>query len=150
MREQALWSAVLDQAVSDAVTRPKVPKLSDSFLEKTARSLFVAAHPELVGSRTAAKKEIIADGVAVMLRDGAAMVRAEANRRAINTVTRVRSEARSWLVGDSADFRLVCTLALLDPDAVHDRMIRLQARHWQLADSLPSKKYQKKMNEEMI
>lgn len=43
---------------------------------------------------------------------------------------RDRDKARDWLTGMSKDFRMVCAMALLDPDAVHDRAERLKASGW--------------------
>lgn len=41
-----------------------------------------------------------------------------------------RREARDWLLYDADDFRCVCHLALLDPDAVRDKALKLAARGW--------------------
>jgi hypothetical protein len=38
--------------------------------------------------------------------------------------------ARLWLTKPSADFRLVCHLALLDPDAVREKALQQQAKRW--------------------
>ena len=56
--------------------------------------------------------------------DARAMARADASR--------VQSAARDWLLGNSRDFRLVCSLAGLDYEAVRDRARELANRHWEV------------------
>lgn len=41
-------------------------------------------------------------------------------------------EARDWLIGNGRDFREVCTLAGLDPDAVHERAVAMKGRGWKM------------------
>lgn len=41
-----------------------------------------------------------------------------------------RDQARAWLLGNSKDFRHVCSLADLDPDAVRDSALRKDAAGW--------------------
>ncbi len=43
---------------------------------------------------------------------------------------RDRAAAKAWLLGNSRDFREVCHLALLDPDAVRERAELLAAKGW--------------------
>jgi hypothetical protein len=43
---------------------------------------------------------------------------------------RERASARLWLLSDSRDFRFVCSMALLDSDAVKESASRLQDRDW--------------------
>jgi hypothetical protein len=38
-----------------------------------------------------------------------------------------RERTRAWLLSNNRDFRLVCHLAGLDPDYVHDKLVRLFA-----------------------
>ena len=54
--------------------------------------------------------------------------RAEARRNA----KREQTAARNWLLGFSRDFRLVCNLAGVDPEAVHDRAKKLAPRGWEI------------------
>lgn len=41
-----------------------------------------------------------------------------------------RQQARDWLVGNSRDFREVCSLAGVDPDAVREQAQKLQDLGW--------------------
>lgn len=41
-----------------------------------------------------------------------------------------RDQARAWLLGNSRDFRHVCYLADLDPDAVRDSALRKDEAGW--------------------
>ena len=41
-----------------------------------------------------------------------------------------RDQARAWLLGNSKDFRHVCSLADLDPDAVRESAMRKDAAGW--------------------
>src|SRR6266498_789106 len=43
---------------------------------------------------------------------------------------RASSEARIWLLGDSKDFRFVCHMALLEPDAVREYAEKLAKMNW--------------------
>jgi hypothetical protein len=54
--------------------------------------------------------------------------RAEARRNA----KREQTTARDWLLGFSRDFRLVCSLAGVDPEAVHDRAKKLARQGWEI------------------
>ena len=42
----------------------------------------------------------------------------------------IRDECRDWLLKGSKDFRLVCTLAGLDPDDVRDMAQSLSRKDW--------------------
>ena len=44
--------------------------------------------------------------------------------------TKARDEARRWLLRDTEDFRWVCHMAGLDPDAVRDEALTLERRGW--------------------
>lgn len=41
-----------------------------------------------------------------------------------------RDQARAWLLGNSTDFRNVCTMAGFDPDAVRESAQRKDAEDW--------------------
>lgn len=43
-----------------------------------------------------------------------------------------QAEARQWLIDNGPDFRAVCEMAGLDPDAVHDRAVALERRGWKM------------------
>jgi hypothetical protein len=43
---------------------------------------------------------------------------------------RDREEARCWLTGNDADLNVVCQLAGLEPDAVREAVLQLEARGW--------------------
>lgn len=43
---------------------------------------------------------------------------------------RNQDRARSWLLSRSRDFRQVCSLAGLDPDAVYDSAVKLASNGW--------------------
>lgn len=42
----------------------------------------------------------------------------------------MRDRARAWLLGNEKDFRDVCELALLEPDAVREQAQALSRRDW--------------------
>lgn len=42
----------------------------------------------------------------------------------------LQTQARAWLTRNGPDFRLVCELAMLDPAAVREGALRLEARGW--------------------
>jgi hypothetical protein len=54
---------------------------------------------------------------------------------------RNRNIARAWLLGNSKDFREVCHLAQLDPEAVRDNAQRLARQGW----PSPNRKYQQRI-----
>jgi hypothetical protein len=47
-------------------------------------------------------------------------------------ISRERAQARDWLTSFGRDFRMVCALAGLDPQAVHDRAMRIAQQGWAL------------------
>jgi hypothetical protein len=65
-------------------------------------------------------------------RDEPKFVAENAATHALASAIRLRNEARHWLTTDTADFRLVCSLAGMEPDSVLDRTRRLARRNWVL------------------
>lgn len=63
-----------------------------------------------------------ADGIAEKTRQSR-----EANLR---EARRIRMQARDWLLRDNRDFRHVCHMAGLDPDAVRERAQKLARNGW--------------------
>ena len=53
-----------------------------------------------------------------------------ARRLAAGLKLHERSQARAWLLNNSKEFREVCSLALLDPDAVRDRAQKMSRDNW--------------------
>lgn len=53
-------------------------------------------------------------------------------KQVISDAMRERDHAREWLLGDSRDFREVCNLAGLDPEAVRERAQRLKRFGWEV------------------
>lgn len=45
---------------------------------------------------------------------------------------RDQRRAQTWLLSRSRDFKTVCSLAGLDPDAVYERAVKLSKRGWKL------------------
>jgi hypothetical protein len=50
----------------------------------------------------------------------------------VERLKRERDHTRAWLLTDSRDFRLVCSLALLEPDAVREKAQALERRGWEV------------------
>ena len=55
---------------------------------------------------------------------------ARARIAAADEAHRNRSVARAWLLSNSRDFREVCSLAQLDPEAVYDHAAKLARQGW--------------------
>ena len=51
-------------------------------------------------------------------------------RTHMQTALRTRHEARAWLLGNTIDFRRVCEMAGLDPDAVFDSAEKMMQAGW--------------------
>lgn len=63
--------------------------------------------------------------------DGITEPRKKKSRQAaIVEATHLRDTARAWLLRNSADFRRVCYMAQLDPDAVRERAQALSRADW--------------------
>ncbi len=137
--ERALWCAAVDQAVADALYRPSKRTMfkaseNPAALYSSARRIALERTP--IGGKdplglNAKAKEILASEPTTVAR--------RARRITYNSLTKQRVEAREWLLGNSKDFQLVCSLAGMDPDSVLDRMQRMARNHW-IVDELTRKR----------
>jgi hypothetical protein len=90
---------------------------------------------EQTGPETALWRAVIAQAVSdatAIWRPRKAQSYGKPHQMAAET-RRARDEARSWLLGNGKDFKRVCHMAGLDPDAVQDSARALSARDWVVA-----------------
>ncbi len=130
--ERALWCAVVDQAVSDALYRPSIKGTfktgrNPAALYSAARRIALERLP--IGSKERAPIGLNAKAKEILAAEPATVAK-RARRIAYDALTKERAEAREWLLGDSKDFQFVCHLAGLDPDSVIDRVERMARNHW--------------------
>lgn len=134
MSERDLWCNVMNQAIADATHRPRPKPPSDYALQLAARNLVVRKND----NRRPSAYEWQRRADYFLEHDRNAVVQ-HAKKRAIHEQIRIRDTARRWLTKNSDDFRRVCTLAGMEPEAVRDRMLGLARRNWELPDIMKSK-----------
>ncbi len=130
--ERALWCAVVDQAVADALYRPSKKSIkkagkNSAALYSAARRIVLERLP--IGSKDRAPIGLNAKAKEVLANEPTT-VAVRARRIAYVSATKQREEARKWLLEGGKDFQLVCHLAGMDPDGVMDRMQRMAKNHW--------------------
>ncbi len=130
--ERALWCAVVDQAVADALYRPSIKGTfktgrNPAALYSAARRIALERLP--IGSKERAPIGLNAKAKDILAAEPSTVAK-RARRIAYDALTKERAEAREWLLGNSKDFQFVCHLAGLDPDSVIDRIQRMATNHW--------------------
>ncbi len=139
--ERALWSAVVDQAISDALYRPNIKGAfktgrNPAALYSAARRIALERLP--IGSKERAPIGLNAKAKEILAAEPSTVAK-RARRIAYDSLTKERVEAREWLLGNSKDFQFVCHLAGIDPDSVIDRIQRMASNRWTV-DALTRKR----------
>lgn len=79
----------------------------------------------MASSEVALWRAVISQSIA----DACGIVRSK-NPAAYRDAIRIRDEARSWLLNNTKDFRDVCEMTLLEPDAVREMAQGLSRKGW--------------------